>query len=102
MNQQGQPSVLTRFFFSLFLGIVACGMSFYVILFVSLAVTALTHRTNPASTPALQNNLEHIVLPLSLALGAVVFIFSMMRWGKNKKKRENAESHGVEYKKTAV
>ncbi len=100
MNQQRQPSALARFFFSLFLGIVACGMSFYVILFVSLAVTALTHRANPASTPTLQNNLQHIVLPLSLTLGIVVFCLSMVRWGK--KKSDNAESHGAEYKKTAV
>ncbi len=99
MNQQGQPSLLARILFSLFLAIVACGMSFYVILFVTLAVSALTHQANPASTPALQGNLKHIVLPISLLLGAGVFVLSMMRWGK---KRENTEAKPAEYKKTAV
>ncbi len=99
MNQKSQPSLLARILFSAFLGIVACGMSFYVILFLTLAVSALTHQANPASTPGLQGNLTHIVLPTSLLLGVGVFVFSMMRWGK---KRENAELKSAEYKKTAV
>lgn len=75
-------SLIARVLFSVFLGIVACGMSFYVILFLSLSVIALAHHANPATTPELQAGLRWIVLPLSVLLGLFVFGFSFRGWGK--------------------
>lgn len=79
MNQQN--SVL-RVVFSLFLALIACGMSFYVILFLSLMVMAVTHQANPATTPSLQANLKYFVVPLSLVVGAAVFVATLSRSGR--------------------
>ncbi len=77
-----QNSLLWRVVFSLFLAIVACGMSFYLILFLSLTASVLTHQANPAMSLSLQSNLRYIVLPLSVAAGAAMFVISMRRSGK--------------------
>lgn len=77
-----QHSLVWRVVFSLFVALVACGMSFYVILFVSLTIMAITHQANPATTPNLQANLRHIVLPVSLLASATVFVVSLRRSGK--------------------
>ncbi len=84
MNQQSGRSILARVLFALFLAIVACGMSFYVILFASLTIAALTHGRNPATTPELQAGLRFIVLPLSVLIGAAVFFLSLRGWGKRR------------------
>jgi len=57
-------------------------MSFYVILFVALMAVSLTHPLNPADTPLLQAGLRQIVLPISLVLGAGVFILSLVQIGR--------------------
>ncbi len=77
-----QNSLLWRVVFSLFLALVACGMSFYVILFLSLMVTAITHQANPAMAPSLQANLRYIVLPLCVLAGAAVFVITLRRSDK--------------------
>jgi TRAP-type C4-dicarboxylate transport system permease small subunit len=79
MDSRKQSSPFRRAVFSLFLAIVACGMSFYLILFVSLTVMSVTHHANPAETPGLQAALRDIVLPISVGVSAVTFFLSF--WG---------------------
>jgi TRAP-type C4-dicarboxylate transport system permease small subunit len=75
-------SLVWRVVFSLFLAVIACGMSFYVILFVSLTIMAITHQANPATTPTLQANLRYIVLPISALASVAVFVITLRRSGK--------------------
>jgi TRAP-type C4-dicarboxylate transport system permease small subunit len=82
MNVKPQNSKLRRIIFSLFLALVVCGMSFYLILFVSLTVMVLTHQANPATTPGLQAGLRHVALPVSAGLAVLAFVFSFWRWGR--------------------
>ncbi len=74
-------------------------MSFYVILFLSLTVIALTHRANPATTPELQSGLRFVVLPLSVLIGMAVFFLSIRGWSKRDAKSLGGNSGS---KKTAA
>jgi hypothetical protein len=89
-----------RALFSTFLALIACGMSFYVILFLTLAVRAITHQANPATTPALQADLKHVVLPFSVVVGTAVFLASFKKWGK-KDKALRVQSKGASNKPAA-
>jgi TRAP-type C4-dicarboxylate transport system permease small subunit len=82
LDSQGQNSRLRRAVFSLFLALVVCGMSFYVILFLSLSVIVLTHQANPATAPGLQAGLRHIVLPISAGLAVLAFVLSFWHLGR--------------------
>ncbi len=94
--------MLRRALFSLFLAVVACGMSFYVILFGSLMVIALTHQANPSTTPGLQTGLRHIVLPISIGIGVVVYLIAFVRMGKKKLSGDTFSERPKESNKAVV
>lgn len=100
MNQPNEKSLLVRTLFSLFVGIVATGMSFYLILFVTLMAVAISNPSTPASAPALQNSLRYVLLPVSVFFGAFVFWMSMRRWGKIREQAAPEEPR--DYRKTAA
>ena len=68
---------------SVLLGVVVCGVAFYLGYFVALIGTAITGPLNPANAPALQTWLRHLMLPASLALGVVAAIAAFARLGSH-------------------
>ncbi|MFB3812531.1 MAG: hypothetical protein ACE14L_00345 [Terriglobales bacterium] len=63
-----------RLLLSIFLGLAACGVFFYLFVMMALVWTALTGPQNPATNPELQVTLRQVALPISIALGIVVFV----------------------------
>jgi TRAP-type C4-dicarboxylate transport system permease small subunit len=76
---------------SVFLALVACGMSFYVILFGALMLFVLKHPLNPPDAPHLQAALRYFAVPISVVSAIVVFLFSFSRLGKREKERAKSE-----------
>ncbi len=70
---------MKRLLFALFLGFVASGISFYLILFCSLSFYLFVRGVNPAEAPGLLAGLRHVALPTSVALGVVVFVAGLRR-----------------------
>ena len=70
---------MKRFFFALFLALVAAGVSFYLILFCGLSFYLFVKGINPTEAPGLLSALRTVALPVSLALGVVVFILGLRR-----------------------
>jgi TRAP-type C4-dicarboxylate transport system permease small subunit len=68
-----------RLLFALFLALVACGISFYVVLFCSLGFYLFIKGLNPVEAPGLVAGLRHVALPVSAALGVLAFIFGIRR-----------------------
>jgi TRAP-type C4-dicarboxylate transport system permease small subunit len=71
--------------FSLFVAFVVCGISFYLLLFVSLMAEAVMRGVNPAATPGLQAGLRQIALPISLGLAVVAFLLSFWHLGRQER-----------------
>ncbi len=61
--------------------LVACGLSFYVLLFPALAYVRISNGANPVVAIGLQSALRHVLLPISIVLGALVFLVSLHRLG---------------------
>lgn len=70
---------MKRLLFALFIGFVATGISFYLILFCSLSFYLFVQGMNPAEAPGLRAGLRHVALPVSVVLGVVVFIVGLRR-----------------------
>ncbi len=70
---------MKRLFFALFIGLVASGISFYVVLFCSLSFYLFVKGMNPAEAPGLLAGLRNVALPISVALGVVVFVIGLRR-----------------------
>jgi hypothetical protein len=68
-----------RLLFAAFLGLVACGISFYLILFCSLSFYLFIKGVNPAEAPGLLAALRHVALPISAALGVLAFLVGLRR-----------------------
>ena len=64
------------------MGMVACGLLFYVAYFLGLMVTASTGPLNPANAPRLQSGLRYVALPVSVAAGLLVFALAFRRYGR--------------------
>ena len=71
-------SSIKRFLFSLFFASVACGTFFYLITFLGLIAELFRGPLNPATTPAFSSALNHVLLPLNLAVGAVTFFLAFL------------------------
>lgn len=71
--------MLKRLFISVLLGVVICGVTFYLGYFLALIIAALFGPINPANAPGVQNGLRHLLLPICLALGVVAAIVSYRR-----------------------
>ena len=71
--------MLKRLLISVLLGLVICGVTFYLGYFIALIVAALFGPINPANAPALQTWLRHLLLPICLALGILAAIVSYRR-----------------------
>jgi hypothetical protein len=70
-----------RLFTSVLLGVVVCGVLFYLGYFVALIGTAVTGPLNPANAPGLQSWLRHWMLPASVAVGVVIAVLAFWRLG---------------------
>jgi TRAP-type C4-dicarboxylate transport system permease small subunit len=68
-----------RLLFALFLAVVASGISFYLILFCSLSFYLFVRGLNPTESPGLVSGLRNIALPISFALGIIVFLVGIRR-----------------------
>ncbi|MFB3918159.1 MAG: hypothetical protein ACE14M_15630 [Terriglobales bacterium] len=73
-----------RFWLAAFFGVVACGVSFYLITFLGLLIELFRGPMNPAITPELDNVLNQIVMPFSVLLGVVTFLVTFLRLGKRR------------------
>ena len=71
--------MLKKLLVSALLGIVICGVVFYLGYFIALIIAALFGPINPANAPTLQSWLRHLLLPISLALGIVAAVISYLR-----------------------
>lgn len=85
-------AVTKRFVLAAFFALVACGLSFYVLLFPALAYFRISGGANPAMATGLQATLRHVLLPVSIAVGAFVFLVTLRRLGA----RESRSAHVVE------
>jgi TRAP-type C4-dicarboxylate transport system permease small subunit len=70
---------LKRFFLSLFFALVGSGVTFYLILFCSLAFYLFVKGVNSTEAPGLVAALRHIALPVSAITGAVLFVLALRR-----------------------
>jgi uncharacterized protein YneF (UPF0154 family) len=77
---------------SVLLGVVVCGVAFYLGYFLALIVAALFGPLNPADTPALQAWLRHLMVPVSLAVGCVAAVLTYRRMGQEEEKPQPEKS----------
>ena len=71
-----------RLLLSCCLGMVTCGLCFYLFNFLWLIYASATGQLNPTNSPGVQLALRHYALPASLALGLIVFWAAFGRSGK--------------------
>jgi TRAP-type C4-dicarboxylate transport system permease small subunit len=71
-----------RLLLSLLFALVVCGVSFYLAYFVGLIYLTASGPLNPANAPGFQAALRHVALPVSIGLGAAVFVLALWRLGK--------------------
>jgi hypothetical protein len=72
---------------SALLGVIACGICFYLILFVCLAFELLVRPLNPANAPELVYRLRYYAVPISVVLGSVIFCVTFTGSGKRHLRR---------------
>jgi hypothetical protein len=63
-------------------GLVATGMTFYVITFGAMYASLGAGKLNPAVSPGVTWSLRDIGIPVSLAIGLIVFAATM--WGSRR------------------
>ncbi len=68
-----------RVLFASLFALVACGMSFYVMLCLGIMANLARRGWNPANSLALQFALRRVAVPASLLVAGVVFVFTVRR-----------------------
>lgn len=78
---KGKPrtSTLKQIVFGLLFGVIATGMTFYVVTFAAMFGALGSGKLNPAMSPGVTWSLRQIGIPLSLAVGVSVFVVTMWR-----------------------
>jgi hypothetical protein len=65
--------------FALMFGVIATGMTFYVVTFGAMFRALGSGQLNPAVSPGVTWSLREVGVPLSLAVGLTVFAVTMWR-----------------------
>ena len=73
------PSTAKRVIFALLFGLIATGMTFYVATFGAMFRALGSGKLNPAVSPQVTWSLREIGVPVSLAVGVVVFGVTLWR-----------------------
>ncbi len=72
-------SPLRRVMFASFFALIACGMTFYVILCLGIMASLVLRGWNPANSTVLQSALTRVAIPVSLLAAGVAFVFTLRR-----------------------
>ena len=72
-------STTKRFIFAVLFALIATGMTFYVITFGAMYASLGTGKLNPAVSPGVTWSLRDIGVPVSLAVGLIVFVATVWR-----------------------
>ena len=86
--------MLKRVLLSGFVAVVVCGLSFYVAYFGGLIYSAATGPLNPANARALETDLRHLGVPVSLGLAIAVFALAFWQLGK-RSRQPTARAQGA-------
>ena len=84
MSRMNTRALLKRIAWALFFALVACGITFYVVIFLGLMVNVFTRGVNPVNAPTLNDALRRFALPASLAIAVAMFALAMTRKGHEK------------------
>jgi len=73
------PSTLKRVAFAVMFAVIATGMTFYVISFGAMYASLGSGKLNPPVSPGVTWSLREIGVPVSLAVGIIVFGVTLWR-----------------------
>jgi hypothetical protein len=77
LNTKTENSKIKRVLLALFFALVACGVSFYLISSIGLAVTLVAGPRHPVTSPGLQHVLRVFAAPVSILLGVIAFAYAV-------------------------
>jgi glycerol uptake facilitator-like aquaporin len=78
-NSRNAPSFTKRLVFAFLFALIATGTTFYVVTFAAMFAALWSGNLNPAVTPGVTWSLRDLGVPLSLAVGVIVFAATLWR-----------------------